>query len=181
MEPCWLPRPLLVLDLDETLWHATRVPGGLDLRLRPYLAEFLEAVSTAYDLAIWTAATEDWMLEGLAQLQSATGFDLQARAAFLWHRERCTLRRDAEGQFGFCKPARKFRARWIRQRYPPDRILALDDRAQNYACGYGHLVNVSDWQGDTDDDELRRLIPYLLNLAGEPNLRRVEKRGWRST
>jgi len=173
-------RPLLVLDLDETLWHGVRVPGGLHLTLRPHLAEFLETVSTAYDLAIWTAATEDWMLEGLAGIREATGFDLGGRAFFLWHRERCTFRRDAEGQYGFCKPARKFKAGWIRAKYPPERILVLDDQANNYACGYGHLVRVSGWHGEADDDELRRLAPYLLSIAAAPDLRRLEKRGWRS-
>ncbi|GAA4005614.1 hypothetical protein GCM10022631_16050 [Deinococcus rubellus] len=172
-------RPLLVLDLDETLWHGVRVPGGLKLSLRPHLAEFLTAVSTAYDLAIWTAATEDWMLEGLAGVQAATGFDLRERAFFLWHRERCTFRRDAEGQFAFFKPARKFKARWIRGRYPPERILVVDDRAENYACSYGHLVRVSEWCGEEGDDELQRLAPYLLSIAAEPNLRTLEKRGWR--
>ena len=142
-------RPLLVLDLDETLWHGVQVPGGLKVLLRPHLAEFLTAVSEAYDLAVWTAATEDWMLEGLAGLREATGFDLHGHAFFLWHRERCTFRRDAEGQYAFCKPARKFKARWIRERYPPERILVVDDRAENYACGYGHLVRVSAWRGET--------------------------------
>lgn len=173
-------RPLLVLDLDETLWHGVRVPGGLKLLLRPHLAEFLTAVSLAYDLAVWTAATEDWMLEGLAGLRDVTGFDLQARAFFLWHRERCTFRRDSEGQYALCKPARKLDARWIRERYPRDRILAVDDRAENYTCSYGHLVRVSEWRGESDDDELRRLAPYLLSIAAEPNLCRLEKRGWRS-
>ena len=175
-----LPRPLLVLDLDETLWHGVRVPGGLNLLLRPHLAGFLETVSTAYDLAIWTAASEDWMREGLAGIQAATGFDLLGSSFFVWHRERCTVRRDAEGNYGLCKPARKFNARWLRAKYPRDRILVLDDQAANYACGYGHLVKLSAWHGEAEDDELRRLAPYLLAIAGEPNLRSLEKRGWHS-
>ncbi|WP_420595895.1 NIF family HAD-type phosphatase [Deinococcus sp.] len=178
-----LPRPLLVLDLDETLWHGMAdagVPGGLRLLLRPRLAEFLETVSTAYDLAIWTAASEDWMLEGLAGIQAAHGVDLPERSFFVWHRERCTVRRDAEGNYGLCKPARKFNARWIRAKYPRNRILVLDDQAANYACGYGHLVKLSAWHGEAEDDELRQLAAYLLSIAGEPDLRRLEKRGWRS-
>ncbi|WP_245896095.1 HAD family hydrolase [Deinococcus irradiatisoli] len=176
------PRPLLVLDLDETLWHGRSdpaLPGGLRLLLRPHLAEFLNAVGAAYDLAVWTAASEDWMREGLAQLKAVTGFDLEARAFFLWHRERCTFRRDAEGRYGFRKPVRKFKAGWIRGRYPLERILVLDDQAANYACGYGHLVPVRAWHGYDNDDELRRLAPYLLSIAGQPDLRRIEKRGWR--
>jgi ubiquitin-like domain-containing CTD phosphatase 1 len=178
-----LPRPLLVLDLDETLWYGLpdpSVPGGMRLLLRPHLREFLEAVSAHYDLAVWTAASEDWMREGLAQLQARSGFDLTSAAVFLWHRERCTFWRGEDGSYGLCKPARKFRASWLRERYPRERILAVDDQPANYACGYGHLVWVSEWTGGPDDDELLALAEYLISVASEPDLRRVEKRGWRS-
>lgn len=89
-------RPLLVLDLDETLWHGhpdPQAPGGVHILLRPHLAEFLSLVGQQYDLAVWTAASEDWMHAGLAAVHGATGFDLASRAVFLWDRSRCTWRR----------------------------------------------------------------------------------------
>jgi len=177
-------RPLLVLDLDEALWHGVPdecAPSGVRFLLRPHVGAFLHEVSAVFDLAVWTAATEDWMRSGLESLRKETGFDLAERAFFLWHRERCTPRRDAEGNYVYRKPARKFRAGWVRSRYPADRILVMDDQVANDACGYGHLVKVTSWTGDPDDDELARLARYLVSIAHEPNFRRLEKRAWRGT
>ncbi|MFC4454747.1 HAD family hydrolase [Deinococcus sonorensis] len=183
MDPEPLSRPLLVLDLDEALWLGQEDPGapaGVRFRLRPHLGTFLERALQSYDLAVWTAATEDWMMAGLAAINEATGIDVASRAFFLWHRTRCTPTRNEWGELEWHKPARKFKARWIQRRYPQGRILVIDDRASNYATGYGHLVKVSEWQGDPQDEELLLLAEYLTLIAGVPNFRCLEKRGWRS-
>lgn len=172
-------RPLLVLDLDETLWHGVKTPAGVSFQLRPYLSEFLSSVAEHYDLAIWTAATWDWMLAGLDVVQASTGFDLRSGVFFAWHRTRATLRRSEDGGYEWRKPARKFRAKWITRRYARERILALDDQPANYACGYGHLVRFSSWVGDKDDTELLELAAFLRSIAHEPDLMKLEKRGWR--
>ena len=174
-----LVRPLLILDLDETLWHGTESPDGVSFQLRPYLAEFLREVSQAYDLAVWTSATADWMTAGLEIMRQETSFDLAAKAFFLWDRSRCTLKRTEDGDYEWRKPARKLRAKWIRVRYPSERILALDDTPRKWACGYGHLVRVGEWTGDDQDTELRQLASYLSQIACESNLTNLEKRGWR--
>ena len=173
-----LSRPLLVLDLDETLWHGRDTGPGVSFALRPFVGEFLYGVAEHYDLAVWTSASEDWMRAGLAAVKAATGFDLTDRAAFLWDRSRCSLRRLEDGDYGWHKPARKFRAGWIRARYPRERILALDDMAENYATGYGHLVRISAWTGQPDDRALQDAASYLVSIADEPDLRALEKRGW---
>lgn len=173
-----LTRPLLVLDLDETLWHGQETNEQAIFAMRPYLREFLLTVSQAYDLAVWTAAGEDWIRAGLAIVRNETDFDLEKRAFFLWHRSRLTWRRGEDGEYHWRKPARKFRAKWIREKYPRTRILVLDDCAENYPCGYGHLVKISAWTGDSTDTELLKLATYLLNIVSEPNLTAIEKRGW---
>ncbi|WP_328774750.1 HAD family hydrolase [Deinococcus aquaedulcis] len=176
-----LPRPLLVLDLDETLWHGQLGEAAqVTFALRPHLGFFLRAVAQAYDLAVWTAASGDWLQAGLQALKRETGVDLAAQAVFLWNRDRCTWRRGEDGVLHLRKPARKFRARWLRARYPRERILAVDDLAANYACGYGHLVRVTPWTGAPDDTELLDLARYLLQIAPVPDLRALEKRGWRA-
>ncbi|WP_242402962.1 HAD family hydrolase [Deinococcus deserti] len=177
-------RPLLVLDLDETLWHGIPDPPvseGHRFLVRPYLESFLEAVADHYDLAVWTAASEDWMRAGLRVIAFETQFDLAGRAFFLWHRDRCTWRRTEEGEGELRKPARKFRARWVCARYPAHWILVVDDLASNDLCGSGHLVRVGMWTGDQEDDELRALAAYLTAIVHEPDLRQLEKRHWRST
>lgn len=61
--------PLLILDLDETLIFGTRAPlshppdldhAGWCIYHRPHLADFIAQVRTAYELAVWTAATESY-------------------------------------------------------------------------------------------------------------------------
>jgi RNA polymerase II subunit A small phosphatase-like protein/ubiquitin-like domain-containing CTD phosphatase 1 len=173
-------RPLLVLDLDETLWHGDDTAQGLSFALRPSLGEFLRQVAEHYDLAVWTSASGEWMQAGLVAVQAETGFDLAGQAFFLWDRSRCSLRRLEDGEYGWHKPARKFRAGWIRARYPRERILALDDVAENYTTGYGHLVRISAWTGQPDDRALRDAARYLVSIADEPDLRALEKRGWAS-
>jgi hypothetical protein len=64
-------RPLLVLDLDETLVHSTFMPTQADLvlpialsgntvsvyvGLRPFVSEFLESMGRIYEIAIYTAS-----------------------------------------------------------------------------------------------------------------------------
>lgn len=173
-------RPLLVLDLDETLWYGDDSAAKVKFLLRPHLEAFLAAVAEHYDLAVWTNASQDWMLAGLEEVKFHTGFDLSQRAVFLWDRRRSTMRRTDAGAYEWRKPARKFRAGWLRSRYPRERILVLDDQPTNYACGFGHLVRVSSWTGAVDDQELLQLAAYIVSIAGTPNFRVLEKRGWRS-
>ena len=59
-------RMLLVLDLDETLLHATETPLAHEaphmvppyfLYLRPGLSEFVKQASTLFRLAVWTSSS----------------------------------------------------------------------------------------------------------------------------
>lgn len=171
-----------MLDLDETLWYGVEAVADEPVRfqLRPYLGQFLEQVAQDYDLAVWTAATVDWMRYGLNILHAQTDFDLAGRAVFLWDRTRCSWRRGEDGDLQWRKPVRKFRTGWLRARYPRGRILAVDDVPRNYACGYGHLVRVTSWTGDASDTELLHLAAYLHSIAQTDDFRVLEKRGWRS-
>ncbi len=175
-----MSQPLLVLDLDETLWYGIKTPAGGDFQLRPYLAEFLAKAAKFYDFAIWTAASEDWMQAGLAVVAQETGIDLAGQSFFLWSQSRCTWRRTEDGEYDWRKPARKFKAGWIAKRYPKQRILVLDDRPENYAQGYGHLLKISSYTSQAADDELLILVTYLVSIAQQANLTAIEKRGWYS-
>jgi TFIIF-interacting CTD phosphatase-like protein len=62
-----MTKKLLVLDLDETLIHATEEPldhpaelrfGRCHVYLRPYLADFIAGVQAHFHLALWTAGGE---------------------------------------------------------------------------------------------------------------------------
>jgi RNA polymerase II subunit A small phosphatase-like protein len=86
--------PLLILDVDETLLHATEEALGYppDFRLlqyhvymRPGLQEFLGNVSNDYLMAIWSSASEDYVEQCVKNLGVST-----ARFEFVWSRSRCT-------------------------------------------------------------------------------------------
>ncbi len=60
-----MDRPLLILDLDETLVYATKKSAdvGHDFRVldyyvrkRPHLDEFLERIFDWFEVAVWTSA-----------------------------------------------------------------------------------------------------------------------------
>ena len=55
----------------------------------------------------------------------------------------------------------------------------MDDTPSKYARSFGNLVTVREFVGDRADDELRLLARYLRTLLPAPNVRTIEKRGWR--
>jgi len=91
-------RPLLVLDLDETLVHATEVPLSSEphhevppyfLYLRPGLATFLQHVSELFRLAVWTSSSPAY-----AQAVCPKVFSKAEKLEFVWARDRCTSTRN---------------------------------------------------------------------------------------
>ena len=47
------------------------------------------------------------------------------------------------------------------------------------AASYGNAIYVAPFVGDPADDELLQLARYVVTLRDLPDVRRVEKRGWR--
>lgn len=92
-------RPLLILDIDETLIHGRETPldrecefraGEFYIYVRPNVQRFLGTVSEFYDLACWSAASKDYLDVVLTELMSGLGCSLR----FIWDRSRCTRRVD---------------------------------------------------------------------------------------
>lgn len=174
-------RKLLVLDLDETLIFATQRPLArpADFRvfqyhvyLRPQVEAFLAWCVSAFEVAVWTAATEDYAACVVARL-----FGSVEQVAFLWGRRRCTNCYDAETRDQYwVKDFRKVRKRGYRL----EQVIVVDDTARKHERNYGNLVEVRRWEGDEDDDELLDLREYLGTLATVANVRAVEKRRWRA-
>ncbi|MCP4574131.1 MAG: HAD family hydrolase [bacterium] len=176
-----MDRPLLILDLDETLIHATERPLAAVrptfravlflIHLRPHAREFLTAAARDWDLAIWTSASADY-----AEIVRGNLF-VDVEVEFVWSRGRCTRVFDQERQ----------REVWIKdlrkvKKCGRDlaRVLVIDDKPGGLARSYGNLVRVQPWRGEPGDIELAALERHLESLVDEPDLRTVEKRGWRS-
>jgi RNA polymerase II subunit A small phosphatase-like protein len=86
---------LLILDLDETLIHATEKKLDIDYDFkftdyfvykRPDLEWFLETMNEKFKLAIWSSA-DDKYVEEIVQQITPTSINLE----FVWGRTRCVL------------------------------------------------------------------------------------------
>lgn len=177
-----MPRTLLILDLDETLIHATEqalvhrphfeIPP-YHVYKRPLLTPFLEECSEHFELAVWTSATADYASAVIGQIWPTT-----LGLSFLWSRTRCTRRLDLERMHHiWIKDLKKVK----KMGYSLERVLMVDDSPAKLTRQYGNLVRVKPFIGDPEDDELRWLSLFLIELAGIDNVRQVEKRGWRTT
>jgi len=172
---------LLVLDLDETLVHASvRYPvgkkatqvGSYMVQLRPGVLEFLDWCEAFYaEVAIWTAATLPYASEVIDKMLGGC-----ERFAFVWGRRRITYAYDHETRERYAvKDLRKLR----RRGYDKRRILAVDDTPQKWIRSYGNYVPIRAFEGQEGDKELEYLQAYLEQLGPEANVRHIEKRFWR--
>lgn len=183
-----MPRPLLILDLDETLiWAFERLPGATEQALqraadfqvgpyvvykRPAVEEFLTTVGRWYDLAVWTSSSPDYAAEIVRQV-----FPNLNDLNFVWARGRCTRRYNYETQEEYwLKDLKKV----CRLGYALERIVMVDDSPEKLQRHYGNYVRIRPFEGDQNDCELRDLLPFLQHLSTLDNVRHVEKRGWRS-
>src|SRR5689334_16338243 len=91
------PRTLLILDLDETLIHATERPleraadfsvYGYHVYRRPRLDAFLAECARHFELAVWSSASDDYV-----RAVVETIFPDPAALHFVWGRSKAVLRR----------------------------------------------------------------------------------------
>jgi TFIIF-interacting CTD phosphatase-like protein len=178
-----MDRPLLILDIDETLIHGTEISlgrpgdfmaGDYHIYLRPHVEEFLLTVYSGYNLACWSSASESYLSIIMAELMPHP----ELQPLFTWDRRRCTPRLDiASDRFYFLKNLKKVR----RRGYDLRRVLILEDEPIKVNRHYGNAVYVKPFFGDVEDSELLKLSRYLLSIQYTPNFRELEKRDWRTS
>jgi len=172
---------LLVLDLDETLIHASTEPidkVSIDFRFdeysiykRPYLIEFLHSVQNDFKIGVWSSAGDEYVANMVANI-----FPENYKLEFVWGRSKCTIKRDMSlDKFYFSKSLKKLKTKG----YGLDRILIVDDSPEKANENYGNAIYIKEFKGEPDD-ELRKLSLYLQRLKGIQNVRSIEKRGWHS-
>jgi RNA polymerase II subunit A small phosphatase-like protein len=184
-------KALLILDLDETLIHSSANELGrpCDLKIfdffvykRPWLPSFLTEAFIKYKIAIWSTGSDDYV-EKLSDSILPEGF----RFDFVWGRSRCTARRSGHGEMysGYTDPGQvdyiKSIKKLRKKGYSRSRILIVDDSPYKLSDNYGNAIYVSEYTGNIEDDELRRLSEYLKKIADVPDFRTLEKRGWRES
>ena len=173
-------RALLVLDLDETLVHATEVALESEsqhevppyfLYFRPGLSGFLQHVSSLFRLAVWTSSSP-----AHASAVCPLIFPELDKLEFVWASDRCTPTRNFEiDAWSNAKPLKKLK----RRGYDLARVLVVDDSPEKHTRNYGNLVQIAPFTGDPNDEELAHLAVYLTQLATLPDVRTIEKRQWR--
>lgn len=186
------PAPiLLILDLDETLIHARRQPLERDADFmlfhyhvyrRPGLENFLRRVAEHFTLAVWSSSSDDYMAAVVKEI-----FPPDIPLAFAWGRSRCTYifdpnyidevhPNDYAQHYLYAKKLNKLR----RRGYRLERVLIVDDTPAKCRHNFGNAIYVNEFTGAMDDRELELLLPYLLSLRDQPNMRAIEKRGWKT-
>ena len=170
---------LLVLDLDETLIHATEqaleYEADFQTQLyfvyrRPHVETFLTYCRNNFRVGVWTTAGIDFA-ETVVESVFSDSYPLQ----FLWTRSRCTRVYDPETmEHHYVKNLAKLK----RQGYRLKDVIMVDDTPRKLQRNYGNLVRIKEWLGDPQDQELLRLMRYLADLKETENVRAVEKRGW---
>lgn len=184
-------KTLLILDIDETLVHATETALNrtADFKVfdyhvykRPYLDDFLEKIKDDFLLAIWSSASDDYVEEIVQQIIPA-----HINLAFVWGRSRCTYQRNlqiddfgyydsnAQNHYHYIKLLKKLK----RKNYALNRILIVDDSPHKSKANYGNAIYPIAYNGESTDDELKYLADYLKSLKDKTNVRSIEKRNWR--
>lgn len=169
-------RKLLILDLDETIIHgepgaigADFLASGIPIFIRPGARQFLEQMEQIFDLAVWTSASPDYASDIVRSL-----FPQPEKLKFFWCRERCVQHFDHEtGETTYVKDLKKVRRLGRRLA----NVLVVDDSPEKLQRNYGNLVRVPAFLGG-EDDILPSLAHYLKSLAGETDVRKLEKRRW---
>ena len=174
-----MDRPLLILDLDETLVFSTKKPltcahdfecSDYFVYKRPGVDDFIATTALHFDQAVWTSSTSDYA----SCIES--GLFAQHPLVFLWSREKCTRRYDPELQEQYwVKDLKKVK----RVGYELERTLFIDNTPKKLERNFGNIIAVRDFEGDQSDHELEALARYLEIIVDEPNFRTIEKRGWR--
>ena len=178
-----MTQKLLILDIDETLIFASETPCSRPhdfivgnkyfVYKRPFVEQFLDWSFQNFDVAVWTSATEDYAAEIVAKILPRPGLGL----LFLWSRERCTPSLDPESrEFFLEKKLTKLR----RRGHKLEDVIVVDDTPQMWRNSYGNLIRINPYFGESEDDELEKLMLYLGVLKNVENVRKVDKRNWRN-
>lgn len=182
---------LIILDLDETLIHATDKPHdenwhhevfGYKVYRRPHLEKFLNGLRAHFDVAVWSSASDDYVEKVVAHI-----FPSDHDLKFVWGRSRCTYKPDyakaeelgffdAYAHYDHIKKLDKVFAKFP---YEKGRVLIVDDTPRKAMYNFGNAIYPVEFKGETDDDWLLHLLEYLVSLKDVEDVRKVEKRGWR--
>ena len=162
----------LVLDLDETLVHSSITPfpnkNNIILRLniagnpytiyvikRPFVEEFLEAMSKYYEIVVFTASISEYSKPLISII------DKNKVVKYILNRENCTFMQGL-----FIKNLKLF------NRDLKD-IIIVDNNPASYAFNKENGIPILTWIDNPYDNELIKLIPLLRYLSKVNDVRPI--------
>ena len=163
-------RKLLILDLDETLIHASmfRLPMQPQFRLglaevvrRPGLEAFLRGCFDLFRVGIWTSGTEDYAGEALGRILPDGLWP-----EFVWCRRKCYQITDAVTRETFWA---KDRGRLAERGHALDSIIIVDDEPRSWIGHSARVLVVPKFRGDPSDRVLFDFLPLLAQAAAAPD------------
>lgn len=172
---------LLILDLDETLIHATETKLDIEFDFkyadyfvykRPYLIEFLTEMNKHFRLAVWSSADDKYVTDIVALIKPT-----EIEFEFIWARSRCTMKRDYQLD---CYVQEKRLKKIKKKGFRLEKSLIVDDSPEKTRDNFGNAIYVKPFEGDTKDCELNLLSEFLISIEDSENVRAIEKRGWRN-
>lgn len=165
----YIGKKCLVLDVDETLVHssyhpvhkydlhlALRVNGSICnvyVAYRPFLREFIEAVSPMFEIVIFTASVSlycDPVMNEVDPDRKLGGLRL--------FREHCSI---VNGSY--------VKDLSLTGR-PLDTIAIIDNSPVAYLFQQRNAIPIVSWFDNTEDNELMKLLPLLEQMAAAPTV-----------
>ena len=141
----------LVLDLDETLIHFKVNHSHNDegiLKLRPGVVTFLEVIKEYYEIILFTEASEAYTELIMEAFNKNEFFDYK-----FFRQHTIIIGQD------FVKDLQRIGR-------PLDRIIIVDNIAQNFRMQKNNGILIKPFDGeDQNDQALIDLIPILINIA----------------
>ena len=140
----------LVLDLDETLVHYFEDENEAYVKVRLGAEHFIRELSKYCEIAIFTASTKyyaDIVIDGL---------DCKDLIDFRLYRQHTTVR-DGINVKDLSRLGRDL-----------SKIIIIDNIEENYQFQKNNGLNICDFEGDENDNELSFLLEDLLKLVSQP-------------
>ena len=140
----------LVLDLDETLVHYFEDENEAYVKVRMGTENFIRKLSKYCEIAIFTASTKyyaDIVIDGL---------DCKDLIDYRLYRQHTTVINGVNIK-DLSKLGRDL-----------NKIIIIDNIEENYQLQPNNGLNISDFEGDENDNELEYLLEDLLKLVQQP-------------